>query len=109
MWRQSRKSSRETARHNGHVCLRNEHPESVLERHHGACATAAALGVDDEDRSFFLYFAAQIGQGVGAASFSPHWQGVEHDRRERAGHIALKKNIARGGGHGAFAMAGKNG
>src|SRR2546430_17307162 len=39
-----------------------------------------------------------------AAIFSPHWQRVEHDCRKRAGHAALKENVARCDGESAFAM-----
>jgi hypothetical protein len=70
-----------------------------------AVATASTFGEDDEDGSFFLQFPAQIGKRVRAAILPPHRQSVEHDCRKRAGHIALKENIAGGDGKGAFAMA----
>jgi hypothetical protein len=41
-----------------------------------------------------------------AAIFPPHWQSVEHDCRECAGHRALKENVARSDGKGALAMTG---
>src|SRR5512132_3771501 len=40
-----------------------------------------------------------------AAIFPPHWQSVEHDCRECAGHRALKENVAGGDGKDALAMA----
>jgi len=40
-----------------------------------------------------------------AAIFPPHWQSVEHDCRECAGHRALKENVACGDGKDALAMA----
>src|SRR5213593_1269122 len=105
MWRQSFKSSSETTGNNRHVCLRDEHPKSVFERHHRAVATASTFRKDDEDRSFFLQFPAQIGQGMRPAIFPPHRQGVEHDCRKRAGHSSLKENVPCGYRKRAFAMA----
>src|SRR3954453_17683776 len=39
-----------------------------------------------------------------AAIFSPHWQGIEHDRRENAGCLCLKENVAGGDWKRTFAM-----
>src|SRR5262245_5855570 len=53
-WRQSFKSSNKTAGHDRDIGFRDQHPESVLERHHRSIAAASAFWKDDEDRSFFL-------------------------------------------------------
>src|SRR6266404_2542582 len=106
MWRQSFKSSGETTGNNWDVCLRDKHPKSVFERHHRTAATASAFRKDDEDCSLFLQFTTQIGQRVRAAIFPPHWQRIENDCREGAGHSALKENVARSYRKGALAMAG---
>ena len=81
----------------------------MLERHHRTGVTAPAFREDDEDGFFVLQFPAQIGQGMRSAIFSPHWQRVEHDCRERAGHIALKEDVPRRDGESAFTMAGSQG
>ena len=49
-------------------------------------------------------FPAQIGKRLRATIFPPHRQSIEHNCRERAGHIGLKKDIARSDGKGAFAL-----
>src|SRR4029450_361104 len=106
LWRQSFKSPNKTARHHWHICFCDQHPQSVLERHHRASAAASAFRENDEDRFFFLQFLTQIGEGVRPATFSPHRQRVEHDCRKRTGHLRLKKDVACGNGEGAFAVPG---
>lgn len=77
----------------------------MFESHHRAIASASAFRKDNENRFFFSEFPPQIGQRVGPAIFSPHWQSIEHDCRKNAGRFGLKKNIAGGDGKSAFTMS----
>ncbi len=97
-------SSKKTARHNRHICFRDEHAESVFERHHGTGARTSAFRENDEDRFFFLQFAPQLCKSMGTAVFPPHRQSIEHDCGEHTDCSGLKEDVARSDWESAFAM-----
>src|SRR5262249_26631979 len=98
------KGSNKTARHNRHICFRDQHAESMLERHHRTGARASALREDDENRFFLLQFATQLCKSMRTTVFPPHRQSVEHDRGKHTNHSRLKKDVACRDRESTFAM-----
>jgi hypothetical protein len=90
--------------HDRHIGFRDEHAETWFESLHRAVAAAGAFGENNEDAFLGFQFAAQIGERVWAAVFSPHRHRVQNDRRKDAGRVRLKENVASSDREGALAM-----